>query len=172
MEQLIVTNESSFFQPFPVNFDLNSFFLHSGYLTDQESRGSDPCLPVTCSVVLVSFGEAVAVRVVMGHAVEAVEVLRAADDETAKRLRSVFLPPRSPSLDPKELRQRRDAVRRWLQENRIPVEEEGEELKVAGVLTIAAPYSAQDCRSSNQIILDRIQKLIGIQDCTNQGLPL
>lgn len=126
-----------------------------------------------CSVVLVSFGEAVVVRVVMGHAVEAVEVLRAAaDDETAKRLRSVFLPPPSPCLDPKELRQRRDAVRRWLQENRIPVEEEGEELKVAGVLTIAAPYSAHDCRSSNQIILDRIQRLIGIQDCTNQGLPL
>nr|XP_024658531.1 gem-associated protein 6-like [Maylandia zebra] len=129
--------------------------------------------PVSASVVLVSFGEAVAVRVVMGHAVEAVEVLRAAaDDETAKSLRSVFLPPPSPCLDPKELRQRRDAVRRWLQENRIPVEEEGEELKVAGVLTIAAPYSAHDCRSSNQIILDRIQRLIGIQDCTNQGLPL
>lgn len=154
-----------------MNFDLNSFFLHSGYLTDQESRGSDPCLPVPCSVVLVSFGEAVAVRVVMGHAVEAVEVLRAAaDDETAKRLRSVFLPPPSPCLDPKLLRQRRDAVRRWLQENRIPVEEEGEELKVAGVLTIAAPYSTHDCRSSNQIILDRIQRLI--QDCTNQGLQL
>lgn len=125
---------------------------------------SDPvCLP--CSVVLVNFKEegGASVQVVMGHAVEEVEVLQEADEETTKRLQTSFLPPRTHRLDLEELRRRRGGVRRWLEKNRFPVMEEGDELRVAGVLTITAPYRPEDCSSPNQIILDRIQKLIQIQ---------
>lgn len=103
------------------------------------------------------------VQVVMGHAVEEVEVLREADEETSERLRTSFLPPRTCKLDLEELRRRRAVVCRWLQKNRVPVEEEADELRVAGVLTITAPYGPEDCCSSNQIILDRVQKLIQLQ---------
>lgn len=99
-------------------------------------------------------------QVVMGHAVEEVEVLQEADEETTERLQTSFLPPRTCKLDPDELKRRKAGVRRWLEKNRVPVEEEGDELRVAGVLTITAPYGPEDCCSSNQIILDRIQKLI------------
>ncbi|XP_059186056.1 gem-associated protein 6 [Centropristis striata] len=117
--------------------------------------------PVSASMVLVNFqAESASVQVVMGHAVEEVSVLQEADQETAERLRTAFLPPSPGGLDPDELRRRRGSMKRWLEKNRIPVQEEGEELRVAGVLTIAAPYRPEDCSSSNQIILDRIQKLI------------
>ncbi|KAM6907930.1 gem-associated protein 6 [Lycodopsis pacificus] len=131
---------------------------------DEERRGWLLTVdPVSASLVLVNFGEEegrASVQVVMGHAVEEVEVLQEADEETTERLRTSFLPPETRTLDPAELRRRRGGVRRWLEKNRFPVEEEGDELKVAGVLTITAPYGPEDCCSSNQIILDRIQKLI------------
>lgn len=102
-------------------------------------------------------------QVVMGHAVQEVEILQEADEETTERLQTSFLPPRTSKLDLEELRRRRAVVWRWLEKNRVPVEEEGDELRVAGVLTITAPYGPEDCCSSNQIILDRIQKLIQLQ---------
>ncbi|XP_061589143.1 gem-associated protein 6 [Cololabis saira] len=120
--------------------------------------------PVSASLVLVNFQESgSSVRVVLGHAVEDVQVLQAADEETAERLQTTFLSTATVPLDPAELRARRAAVRRWLEQNRVPVVEEDEELRVAGVLTVLAPYGPDDCCSANQIILDRIQRLIRIQ---------
>lgn len=115
------------------------------------------------SVVLVDFREdGVSVSVVMGHAVKDVEVLQDPDSETTERLQSFFLPLKTPVLDPEELRLRRTRVRQWLEKNRLPVDEDRDELRVAGVLTIMAPYRPEDCCSSNQIILDRIQKLLQV----------
>lgn len=99
-------------------------------------------------------------QVVMGHAVEQVQILQTADQETAERLQACFLPPAIRRLSPEKLRRRRSRIRIWLLKNQVPVEEEGDNLRVAGVLTIEAPYRPEDCCSSNQIILDRIQKLI------------
>ncbi|XP_042337884.1 gem-associated protein 6 [Plectropomus leopardus] len=122
--------------------------------------------PVSASLVLVNFREEgpAAVRVVMGHAVEEVEVLKEADQETMERLQTPFLPLKTCRLNPEELRSRMGGVRSWLEKNRVPVEVEGDELRVAGVLTITAPYGPENCCSSNQIILDRIQKLIQNED--------
>nr|XP_046234150.1 gem-associated protein 6 [Scatophagus argus] len=127
---------------------------HSGWLHTVD--------PVSASLVLVSFRVegAVSVQVVMGHAVEQVEVLQEADEETTERLQTVFFPQRMHGLDPEELRRRRGSIQRWLEKNRVPVKEDGEMLRVAGVLTITAPYGPEDCCSSNEIILGRIQKLI------------
>ncbi|CAN9510037.1 unnamed protein product [Ophioblennius macclurei] len=129
---------------------------------DEEYRGWLLTVdPVSASLVLVNFrGQGASVRVIMGHAVEQVEVLQEADRETAELLNNYFLPLRAPKLDPEDLKRRRGCVRSWLEKNRFPVEEDGNELRVAGVLTITAPYGPEDCSSSNQIILDRIQKLI------------
>ncbi|KAK2817663.1 hypothetical protein Q5P01_025854 [Channa striata] len=118
--------------------------------------------PVSASMVLVDFmeSEGTLVQVVMGHAVEEVQVLKEPDRKIADRLQSMFLPPRTSILDPEELSRRKGGIRSWLEKNWVPVEEEGDELKVAGVLTIRAPYGPEDCCSANEIILDRIQRLI------------
>ncbi|XP_035855897.1 gem-associated protein 6 isoform X2 [Sander lucioperca] len=138
---------------------------------DEEHRGWLLTVdPVSASLVLVNFldqddvgGGRASVQVVMGHAVQEVQVLQEADQETTERLQSSFLPPRSRPLAPEQLHQRRAGVRRWLEQNRVPVQEDGEELLVAGALTITAPYGPEDCCSSNQIILDRVQRLIQSQ---------
>lgn len=98
-------------------------------------------------------------QVVMGHAVQQVQVLKVADQETAERFQACFLPPTIQNVSPEKLR-RRSKIRIWLLKNQVPVEEEGDMLRVAGVLTISSPYKLEDCCSSNQIVLDRIQKLI------------
>lgn len=97
-------------------------------------------------------------QVVMGHAVQQVQVLKVADQETAERIQACFLPPTIQNMSPEKLR--RSKIRIWLLKNQVPVEEEGDKLRVAGILTISSPYKLEDCCSSNQIVLDRIQKLI------------
>ena len=101
---------------------------------------------------------------VMGHAVEQVEVVGEGDEEVRARLRSAFLGEATgEKLSVEELRRRKQSVRAWLERNRVPVEEvtgEQEVLKVANVLTVVPPYRTEDCSSSNEIILARIQNLM------------
>lgn len=116
-----------------------------------------------CSLVLVDVRPkgGSSVQVVMGHAVEDVQILQEADKETAAYLQTLFKPSRTCStFHPEELRRRKQRIWTWLEKNHIPVVAEGDELRVAGVLTIRAPYRSEDCCSSNQIILDRIQRLM------------
>ncbi|KAM9819865.1 gem-associated protein 6 [Syngnathus typhle] len=115
--------------------------------------------PVSASLVLVSLGEegkSGSIRVVMGHAVRRVEVLREADATATQRLRQLFASPTCGGPDP----QRRAAVRRWLERNRIPVEECADRLRVASALTLAPPYGPDDCSGANPVVLERVRKLL------------
>ncbi|KPP80259.1 hypothetical protein Z043_100095 [Scleropages formosus] len=114
------------------------------------------------SVVLVNFQDTgrTCVTVVMGHAVEAVEILKEGGPEMEERLSSLFMPTGHHGLTKQELQHRKDSLRVWLEKNRIPVVEEGETLRVAGVLSVDPPYGPQDCSSSNEIILSRVQSLV------------
>ncbi|MBN3306006.1 gem-associated protein 6 [Amia ocellicauda] len=134
--------------------------------------------PVSANLVLVNFKEdgKAMVAAVMGHTVEAVAVLREGDPELAERLRSVFMPVGSRVYSREELRERRDSLRAWLEKNRIPVTEEGpegEKLCVAGVLTVNPPYGPEDCSSSNEIILSRVQSLMDSKpSCSHENPSL
>ncbi|XP_034045187.1 gem-associated protein 6 [Thalassophryne amazonica] len=141
---------------------------------DEEHRGHVLTVdPVSASVVLVNFGEegTVSVRVVMGHAVEEVEVLQQADMETTARLSAVLLLPDSSRFSVGELQRRKECVRRWLEKNRVPVENDygSEALKVGGTLTVMPPYGPDDCQGSNEIILSRVQKLLLMNPATLDG---
>ncbi|KAL4612857.1 gem-associated protein 6 [Arapaima gigas] len=118
--------------------------------------------PVSASIVLVNFQETgrTFITVVMGHAVEAVEILTEGGREMEERLTSLFQPAGHQGLSKEELQRRKDSLRVWLEKNRIPVTEEGESLRVAGVLSVDPPYGPQDCSSSNEIILSRVQSLV------------
>ncbi|XP_015712602.1 gem-associated protein 6 [Coturnix japonica] len=121
--------------------------------------------PVSASVVLADFveNEAVSIWVVSGHAVQEVSIVQDADDETKARLSRVFEPEESKAYSPEELDKRKNDLKKWLETNHIPVTEQGESgrtLCVAGVLSIDPPYSPEQCSSSNQIILSRVQGLV------------
>ncbi|KAK2874736.1 hypothetical protein QQF64_003298 [Cirrhinus molitorella] len=118
--------------------------------------------PVSASVVLVSIqeNERPSVRVILGHAVTDVQILRRGTEETERRMKSVFLPDQTQILSAEELKSRRESLRLWLEKNRVPVTEDGEVLRVANALTISAPYGSGDCSCANEIILARIQSLV------------
>lgn len=121
--------------------------------------------PVLGSIVLVVFLEdgRVSISVVLGHAVQEVEVLKEGDDEMKQRLSGIFAPEESKAHSPEELERRKNDLKTWLETNHIPVTEQGESgqtLCVAGVLTVDPPYGPEECSSSNEIILSRVQGLL------------
>ncbi|XP_027008989.1 gem-associated protein 6 [Tachysurus fulvidraco] len=118
--------------------------------------------PVSASLVLVTFEEKrnASVRVVSGHAVRDVQLLRAGDEETEKMMRSLFTPAACQEFSKEELEERKKDLRTWLEKNLIPVTDDGNVLHVADVLTISAPYGPEQCSSTNEIILARVQSLV------------
>ncbi|KFV17018.1 Gem-associated protein 6 [Tauraco erythrolophus] len=121
--------------------------------------------PVSASIVLATFLEnkKVSISVVLGHAVQEVEVLEEGDDEMKEQLSRIFAPEESKAYSLEELEKRKNDLKTWLETNHIPVTEQGESgrtLCVAGVLTVDPPYGPEECSSSNEIILSRVQGLI------------
>lgn len=118
--------------------------------------------PVSASVVLVRVqqNERPSVRLILGHAVTEVQIVSRGTEETERQMKSVVLPDRAQTLSEDELKARRESLRLWLDQNRVPVTADGEVLCVANALTISAPYRPGDCTSSNEIILARIQSLV------------
>nr|XP_033795357.1 gem-associated protein 6 [Geotrypetes seraphini]XP_033795358.1 gem-associated protein 6 [Geotrypetes seraphini] len=121
--------------------------------------------PVTANIVLVNFLEdsKMSVTVVMGHAVQKVDILDEGNDEVKERLTYLFMPEEMKTFSTEDLEKRKNNLKSWLEQNHIPVTEQGDAqrtLCVAGVLTIDPPYGPENCSSSNEIILSRVQALI------------
>ncbi|KAG9267058.1 gem-associated protein 6 [Astyanax mexicanus] len=152
--------------------DWNKYVNHEVRVSAQDKQQYEGWVftvdPVSASVVLVAFQESggASVRVVLGHAVREVQVLREADGETEKKLRSLLTPAGCQVFSDVELKERKERLHGWLEKNLIPVTDEGDVLRVANVLTISAPYGAGQCTSSNEIILARVQSLV--ESCPQQ----
>ncbi|KAJ0032903.1 hypothetical protein NQD34_000010 [Periophthalmus magnuspinnatus] len=117
--------------------------------------------PVSASLVLVDFGSG-EVQVVLGHAVKDVQILdQDLDPDLKTRLETLFRDP-GPSEDSSlDLDRTRTRLLEWIRLNRVPVETRGAGLAVAGgVVTVNPPFRVQDCVGLNQVVLDRIQRLI------------
>ena len=129
--------------------------------------------PVSQSVVLVQFatpkGTDTAaphpsqLEVIMGHAVVNITTVNEMTDIHKKELDGLFRPKLMDKLSVEELGQRKEKVRSWLAMNRMPVTvsgDHGEVLNISDAVFIEPPYEAENCRSTNEIILGRIQGLI------------
>ncbi|KAE8601383.1 hypothetical protein XENTR_v10013654 [Xenopus tropicalis] len=122
--------------------------------------------PVSASIVLANFQEdqKTLIRVIMGHAVQEVQVVKGADEATKDRLAHLFTPRETTIPYSKEdLEKKKLSLKNWLEQNNIPVAVQGEShtvLCVAGVLTIDPPYGPENCSSANEIILSRVQGLL------------
>ncbi|XP_078675820.1 gem-associated protein 6-like [Branchiostoma floridae x Branchiostoma belcheri] len=121
--------------------------------------------PVSESVVLVQFEEdrQTTVEIVMGHAVKGITVVNEDMDSHREELDHMFITADDTNFSKHDLRTRRDDLKQWLERNRLPVKvsgKEGELLSISDALVIEPPYSAESCRSTNEIILGRIQALI------------
>lgn len=121
--------------------------------------------PVSQTVVLVTLDEmkVVKLKAVMGHCITNKIVL----DDNVEKYKDVFdnlfKSHREENLSPEELKQKQDKLKSWLLKNRIPVSVSGDNselLMISDALTIEPPYEAENCQSTNEIILGRIQGLI------------
>lgn len=75
----------------------------------------------------------------------------------------MFRPPEVEALSEEELEKRKNVLKSWLLKNRLPVQvagNNGELLSISDALFIEPPYGVENCRSTNEIILGRIQGLI------------
>ncbi|XP_018431497.1 PREDICTED: gem-associated protein 6, partial [Nanorana parkeri] len=116
-------------------------------------------------VVLANFEEAqkTQVRVVMGHAIQKVEAFSEPDDIIRKRLSHIFSLCETSLHTSEDLETRKQSLKSWLEQNNIPITVQGESqrtLCVAGVLSIDPPYGPDNCSSTNEIILSRVQGLL------------
>ncbi|XP_048337749.1 gem-associated protein 6 isoform X2 [Sphaerodactylus townsendi] len=120
--------------------------------------------PVSANILLAHPLEngKMSISAVLGHAVQDVEIVAEAGDEMKEKLAHLFMPEERQRYSQEEVERKKTSLKDWLETNHIPVKEQGESqtLCVAGVLTIDPPYRAEDCHSSNEIILSRIQGLI------------
>lgn len=99
----------------------------------------------------------------MGHAIQNVEVINEADDIIKKRLSHMFSLYETGLQSSEDLETRKQSLKSWLEQNNIPVTVQGDSLstlRVAGVLSIDPPYGPDNCSSTNEIILSRIQGLL------------
>lgn len=121
--------------------------------------------PVSANIVLVTFLEdgSLSVTGVMGHSVQTVEVVSEGDPRVREKLMRLFASGDCEGYSPEDLEKRKNSLKKWLEQNHIPVTEQGDALRtlcVAGVLTVDPPYAPENCSSSNEIILSRIRDLI------------
>ena len=121
--------------------------------------------PVSQTIALVQFPgrNEIELEMVMGHAVTSIMVMDDNTEKHKKTLEKLFQAAEAKSISPEELKNRRAMVKSWLLKNRIPVSLTGENndvLCISDALFIEPPYGAQNCRSTNEIILGRVQGLI------------
>lgn len=102
-------------------------------------------------------------ELVLGHAVRSIDIISDGIDHSA-HMDLLFKSDSNMTLTEEELHKRRERLRSWLAENRFPVEikdSQPDVISVGGdILLIQPPYYPENCLSTNEIILSRIQSLI------------
>lgn len=103
-------------------------------------------------------------ELVLGHAVQSINILEDDGVDRSSDMDLLFKPASNVTLSEEELQRRRERLRSWLTENRFPVEITESRPDVVSVggdtLLIQPPYYPENCLSTNEIILSRIQSLI------------
>ena len=119
--------------------------------------------PVTRTIILqeeIDDLNAKKLTFVLGHAISRVAL---EESEGRPRMSDFLETEKAKKYSQDDLNTRKTELVEWLTKNRIPVTESLEDsamLSVMGVLFVEPPYDPDCCRCSNEIILDRIQKLI------------
>lgn len=121
--------------------------------------------PVSESFVLVTLDESYqpdSLHLILGHAVRNIKVLNDATPSLKQLLDRLFRN-KPATEDVKNLEEKRQKLKAWLMQNRVPFAMTGESNNVFTIMdavTIFPPYGAADCQSTNEIVLERIQMLI------------
>ncbi|XP_046361071.2 gem-associated protein 6-like [Haliotis cracherodii] len=118
--------------------------------------------PVSETIVLAQFDQDgnVSIDIINGSTVSKVTVINNNTEIYRVQLDQLFKPASVLALTPDEMKRRQLLLKSWLEKNRIPVTVDGDILTIADALFIEPPYGFENCRSTNEIVLGRIQGLI------------
>lgn len=98
---------------------------------------------------------------VMGHAVKHIEINEQTTLQEKANFMEKFVNGSTKLYSEETLLERKNKLKNWLTKNRIPVlEDHHESLCVMDVAWIDPPYDSECCRSTNQIVLNRVRNLI------------
>lgn len=115
--------------------------------------------PVSESIVLINKANGKwSVDVVMG--VHKCKISKCFDDVQSEPIPENIFTNFQEQPSEKDITKRQKRLKEWLHKNRVPVIEEGVNLKLGDNLVIIPPYGKNQCLCSNEIVLDKIQKLI------------
>jgi len=122
-------------------------------MSKNEAVNTDDCLPNTQHA-----------EFVLGHSVRSIDILDDDGADHSAHMDLLFKSTSNTSFTEEELSKRRERLHSWLSENRFPVEvkeSQPDVVSVGGdVLLIQPPYFPENCLSTNEIILSRVQSLI------------
>ncbi|CAH1794196.1 unnamed protein product [Owenia fusiformis] len=120
--------------------------------------------PVSETIVLAQFTDSSTdIAMVLGHSVKSIRVTNSNTETHKEKLKTLFLFKNTAEYSKEDLQKRKFKIKSWLEKNRLPVCVSGDNndvLSISDALFIEPPYSVDDCRSTNEIILGRIQGLI------------
>lgn len=120
--------------------------------------------PVSQSFVLVHFSEdRTQLSILFRPSITKVSILAESLPGIKQRLDALFQPKIFAQVSEEELKLRKQKLKMWLEKNRLPVQVTGvneEVLTISDALLIQPPYGVDDCHSTNEIVLGRIQGLI------------
>ena len=120
--------------------------------------------PVSESFVLIQFvDDRPQLDILMGHAITKVIVIDENTEVHKEKLDALFRPQMFPAMSSEDIKKKQMLVKLWLDKNRLPVQVGGvadELLLISDALVIEPPYRVENCRSTNEIILGRIQELL------------
>ncbi|KAL4239853.1 Gem (Nuclear organelle) associated protein 6 [Mactra antiquata] len=117
--------------------------------------------PVSETFVLVNFvDDKMKTDLIFKHATSSITILNDNVELNKSKLDRLFRPDGHHNWTDEELKSRLQLLKSWLLKNRLPVEVDGELLHVAGALVVQPPYNPENCISTNEIILGKIQGLI------------
>ncbi|KAK7112791.1 gem-associated protein 6-like [Littorina saxatilis] len=120
--------------------------------------------PVSQTFVLAQFSDdATQLFILMSDAISKTTILADSNPSIKEKLDAMFRPEMEQKFSEEELKARKQKLKMWLEKNRLPVQLTGsqeEVFTISDALTIQPPYGVNNCHSTNEIILGRIQGLI------------
>lgn len=94
-------------------------------------------------------------KIISGHSIKNIEIT----SEKENSMPELFLSS-STKISQATITERKNTIKQLLLENRFPIREEGDILKIEDTVMIEPPYYAENCTCTNSIILSRIQGIL------------
>lgn len=116
---------------------------------------------LNCSVILLRrVDDRISMDIVVGHAITDITRITVPGDAPSEPIPDEMLFVTGEQISEEEAESRKVQLKTWLCANHIPVVEDGNMLVMEDVIVIDSPYGLNQCLVSNDVIMERVHKLL------------